>query len=106
MTIVDNLTSTYKRMARVARYRPGAPSDGMGNIVVPIKDLDIKSESREFVTDYMSEENTGTFDIGYANFEDRPTLMLTVEAARAICGGNLTLVARLLRLALEDVEEK
>lgn len=43
-------------------------------------------ELNKFVDEWITEEKGGTFKIGCPDFHDRPTLILLIEAARALCG--------------------
>ncbi len=43
-------------MAREARYRPAAPSDGFGNITVPEDELDLDAEARAYAERWSREE--------------------------------------------------
>lgn len=49
----QQIASAYRRMAEEADYRPGAPSDGMGNITVPSDELDIHDEIRRFTRSFL-----------------------------------------------------
>jgi hypothetical protein len=53
---------TRRQIARVyrimdnLRYRPAAPSDGLGNIACPVDELDIDSEIAQYAGDWWSQE--------------------------------------------------
>jgi hypothetical protein len=101
---IDQTTHTYARMAREARYRPTAPSDGMGTITAAPEDLNLQREAANYATGWRREEDTGTYMIGCPGYSDRPALIYMVEEARNLCGMNRTVAARLLRMALTDLE--
>lgn len=96
--------STYKRMAKEARYRPAAPSDGCGNISVHSSLLDLNAEALTYAADWLKEEERMDYFLGCPDYLDRPALIFIVEAARALNGVDHGLAARLLRLALAEIE--
>lgn len=100
----QQVADTYRRMAAQARYRPAAPSDGFGTIVVPLADLDIDSEARAYAQRFIAEEDEQEFWLGCPGFGDRPALVLLVEAARALCGTDTALAARLARMAADELD--
>jgi hypothetical protein len=100
-TTHEQLTGAYRAMARVARYRPAAPSDGLGNITAPIDCLDLEREASKYAERFHREEDD-RFRIGCCSYRTRPATV--VEAARAMCGGQEDLASDLLRMALADLE--
>jgi hypothetical protein len=72
-----------------AKYRPAAPSDGFGNITVPIQELDIDAEAAEYAENWWAEEDELMFAVGCCNFSTRPATIYAIEAARLMCGGDL-----------------
>lgn len=104
MTAHRQTMHTYARMVTDAGYRPAAPSDGMGNITAPCEQLDLATEADAYATAWHADEDSLTYSIGCPDYEDRPALILAVEAARQLCGGDRASSARLLRLALADLE--
>lgn len=102
----EQLTEAYKRMAREARYRPAAPSDGFGNITVPEDELDLEAEARDYAVSWWAEEDQQYFWLGCCDFVSRPAAVFAVEAARNLNAGTIgkqTAIA-LLKMALRDVE--
>ena len=84
----DLIAAAYRTMAARARYRPGAPSDGSGNLAPgtprTVTDAEITTYARQF----LSEEDERSFFIGCATSPDYlPALILAVEAARLCCAG-------------------
>ena len=102
----EQIENAYRTMATEAKYRPTAPSDGFGHIVVPDDELDLDAEARDYALRWWSEEDDGRFDIGSADFTTRKAMIFAVEAARLMAGGasNERHAAKLLRLALEEIE--
>jgi endonuclease/exonuclease/phosphatase (EEP) superfamily protein YafD len=102
--VSEQIETTYRRMDAEARYRPCAPGDGMGNIVVPLEELDIEAEAREYADAWWAEEDDGSFYVGCCDHLTRPATIFAMEAARCLCGADPETAARLLRLAAEEVE--
>jgi len=100
------IVSTYKKMAVKARYRPAAPSDGMGHVTAPLEELDLEQEALEYAVRWNEEENQRTFHVGVCNFPTRPATIFAVEAARNMCGTNDHLALTLLRMAVSELEQR
>lgn len=100
MNYYDQIFETYIRMFNDAFYRPGAESDGMGNI---IGELDLGQEVYEYARSWRNEEDSMSFHIGVPSFENRPALVFTIEAARAMAANDKALAMRLLELAAEAI---
>ena len=101
--MIAQVEHIYRRLAREARYRPAAPSDGLGNITVPERELDLDAEATEYAMSWLAEEHGLDYSLGCPDWHDRPALIFAVEAARAICGGNRVLARRLLAMAFEGI---
>jgi hypothetical protein len=97
--IFDQLAGTYRLMAGKGRYRPAAPSDGFGHITVPVRELSMDAEIMDYAAQWWGEEESREWHLGCPTFDLRPAMVLAVEAARACCGGDRELAARLLDLA-------
>lgn len=100
----EQVAEAYGRMATEARYRPAAPSDGLGNIVMPEAELVLGDESAEYARQWMSQEDEGNFSTGYPDHPGRPALVFTIEAARLICGVTYEPAAQLLRMAAAELD--
>jgi len=87
----------YEMMAHHVGLRAAAPIDGP-----PAASLQV--EALGYADDFENEH--GKFILGYADYPDRPTLAYIVEAARNLNGLNPTVAARLLRMALADIESR
>ena len=103
---LKQIVDSYKRMAVVSRYRPGAPSDGLGNVVVPLEDLDLEQEALQYAATWNAEENAREFHVGVCNFPTRPATIFAIEAARNMCGAEDQLALRLLRMAVSELERQ
>ena len=101
---LSQMRTTYRRMSKEARYRPAAPSDGLGNITGP---LDMAREADLYARMWRRDEDAQDYPIGCPDYHHRPALVFTIEAARLICGldgpGRATAV-RLLRMAADELE--
>ena len=102
----QQIEDAYRRMADQGRYRPAAPSDGMGNITVPLEDLDLDAEAKEYARRWTEEENKGLFYVGVCNFSTRPSTIFAIEAARNLCGVSDGAALRLLKMAAAELEEQ
>lgn len=102
-TTAEQIATTYAHMAHLG-YRPAAPSDGFGNITVPLDQLDLGAESMKYARSWDTEEDEQSWYVGCPPFEGRPALILAIEAARLICGCSPDIAARLLRFAADDLE--
>jgi hypothetical protein len=105
---VENLANAYRAMAEQAHYRPAAPSDGMGNITVPLDELDLDEEAHEYAVEWLTEEHDDTFFIGCTDFALAPATVFAIEAARNLCAGLLGVetARRLLAMALAELDAK
>jgi hypothetical protein len=101
------IADAYRRMAVEARYRPAAPSDGLGNITVPVEELDLDAEARQYAEHWWEQEDDGSYVIGCANYEDRAAMIFALEAARFCCSGfgSRPFARRLLEMALGELSE-
>ncbi len=105
LTSPEQIAETYRRMAEEGRYRPMAPSDGFGNITVPVEELDLDAEARDYAVRWTREEDVAAFHIGTCNYATRPVMILAVEASRLTCSGDADQDAlTLLRMAVAEME--
>jgi hypothetical protein len=102
----EQITEAYKRMATEASYRPRAPSDGLGNITVPVEELDLDAEADSYADRWWAEEDRGEYDVGVCHGSFRPATIFAIEAARLMCSGvgSEAHVMKLLRMAADDIE--
>ncbi len=104
---LEQIETAYRRMAEEVQYRPAAPSDGLGNITVPLEDLDLDAEARAYATDWWQQEDECVFVIGCPDYTLRLAMIYLIEAARLCCGGRdaRAETLRLLTLAAREVIE-
>lgn len=100
----EQVVRTYERLAREAKYRPTAPGDGLGNITVPVAELDLPAEAAAYAVGWGRDEQSMDFFLGCPSFDDRPALIFIVEAARLLNGVERKGAAHLLRMALAELE--
>jgi hypothetical protein len=101
----EQIEDIYRRLAEEGRYRPAAPSDGMGGVLVPEEELDLDAEAADYAERWRAEEDRGDYQIGSCSKEDRPAFIFTIEAARIIAGvGSKGHAARLLRMAADELD--
>ena len=98
----------YLMMATEALYRPQAPGDGMGSVNLTEEELMDHSlllqEAVEYATRFRDEEDSLKFRIGISDFATNRAFVFTIEAARSLAGANSELAAKLLEMAMRDVE--
>jgi hypothetical protein len=102
----DQTRAAYRRMAREARYRPAAPSDGFGNITEPLESLDLDAEATLYARSWREQEDAQVYRLGCPDFADRETLIFIVEAARLLCGVERQGAAELLRMAADNLRAR
>jgi hypothetical protein len=104
--IEKQIMEAYWRMGAHARYRP-AVGDGFGGIAVPLEDLNIQREARDYARRWWAEENETTFHIGLADFQARRAMIYAVEIARLCCGGidAIPHARKLARVLVEELEQ-
>jgi hypothetical protein len=97
----------YRRLAEEGRYRPAAPSDGMGGVLVPEDELDLDAEAADYAERWRAEEDGGNHHVGSCSKNDGSAFIFSIEAARIIAGGGGSgHAARLLRMAAAELDGK
>jgi hypothetical protein len=98
----------YLMMATEALYRPEAPGDGMGSVNLTEEELMdhdlLLREAVDYATRFREEEDNLKFRIGISDFVTNRAFVFTIEAARSLAGANSDLAAKLLEMAVQDVE--
>lgn len=104
--IVEQIASAYKLMAEKARYRPAAPSDGVGNITAPPEKLNLERESLQYAESWWDQEDKRKFNVGCCNYSTRPATIFAIEGARLMCAGSTAnkTALELLQLAVEQLK--
>jgi hypothetical protein len=104
--ISDQVSQAYKEMADNARYRPAAPSDGMGNIIAPEHELNLEQEQAQYVKRWWDEEDAHKFHVGCCDFRTRPAVIFSIEAIRNLNAGvNGTACGlKLLEMAVQQLK--
>jgi hypothetical protein len=105
---VARFRRAYLRMAKEAKYRPQAPSDGFtGNVALTKQQLAdpirLKQEATEYALRFNAEEDTLRFQLGCSDFHTNMAFVWTVEAARALCGARSDLALDLLLMAVKEI---
>lgn len=112
---VDRFASAYRMLADLG-YRPAAPGDGYGNIVVPLEELDLDAEAESYAHRFMAEEDTHCYRAGVTHYSFNRVAVLVLEALRLTNSGvfwgsddtasGARLVPQLLRLAAAEYERE
>ena len=107
---VKRFAEAYLIMAKDAKYRPEAPSDGFGNIQLSpdeLKDPDrLRDEAAAYALKFKKEDDATIFRIGCSNFSTNRPFVFAIETARLLAsgnGGNSTAL-RLLKMAVKEIE--
>ena len=100
----------YMMMAN-AGYRPAAPGDGFGGIYLTndqMKDRErLYTEAVQYALAFAREEDGDAFLIGCSNYDTNRAFLLCIEAARLLAGGgNDRCAVKLLKLAIEEIEQE
>jgi len=96
----------YRAMAALPRpYRPGAPSDGYGNITVPLDQLDLDTEALEWATRLSAETDSRQFYIGVPDYSLNRAFAYALEIARACCGVQPELARELTVLLAAELDQ-
>jgi hypothetical protein len=91
--------TAYRRMSRF--YRPAAVD--MDDLAYPPD----KNEYKRYTQQWQQQEDSGDLVVfmGCCDFDTRPSAIYAVEAARAMNAGRTRIARRLLRLALDSLDE-
>jgi hypothetical protein len=108
---LDTIGEAYRAMGEVG-YRPAAPSDGLGNIVVPLAETDIDQEIRSYAERFEEEEDSDRYWAGCTHGEFLRAAIWTLEAFRLMNGGRFfgenergaSIVPAFLRMAADEYE--
>jgi hypothetical protein len=99
----SQIENAYHEMVKTARYRPGAPDDGFGNLIdekAPITQDEIEG----YAGRWWKQEDDCTFWVGCCNFSTRAATMFAIEAAHNMCGAADRTALRLLKMAVRELE--
>jgi hypothetical protein len=100
----------YLEMARRARYRPGAPSDGMGHIDMTDEDFHdlriLNREAAKYALEFLKEDDAMEYDMGCPDGAVNKAFFYAIETARLLCGGRGSEkpAIELLKMAIEEIE--
>jgi hypothetical protein len=107
----ERYRDAYLKMARETKYRPGAPSDGWGNILLSREELAdstrLQREAEEYGIDFVKQDDAMVYPMGCPNGAVNQAFFYTIEAARLLCSdyeGN-RLAKKLLKMALGQITE-
>jgi hypothetical protein len=105
----ERFKEAYRQMAKLAKYRPAAPSDGFGNITRELDDPeDLEQESWRYAKRLYEQDEKALFEIhGCSNFDTNRALIYLLEAAQILCSGSRDdLALKLLNMAIKDIKTK
>jgi hypothetical protein len=106
---VQRFVDAYLAMAKQAKYRPAAPSDGFGNVQLSLEQVRdperLHRESIQYAVQFLAEEDKDSFWIGCSDFRTNKAFAWTIEAARQLASGmsgNATAL-KLLEMAAREI---
>lgn len=104
--IFEQIRSAYKDMAQQAKYRPAAPSDGLGHITVPVAELNIEREAAAYAKQWWKQEDDCSYSLGCCDFRTRRAAIFATEAAHLMNGGRSgnSYALILLHMAAKELE--
>lgn len=106
----ERFAEAYIVLAERARYRPGAPGDGLGSINLTPEQLRDSERLRREALDYgialsQSLDQRSVF-IGVPNWSTSKAFFYALEAARLLCAGVADRSAlTVLELAVEELKQ-
>jgi hypothetical protein len=102
----ERFKEAYRQMSEVARYRPAAPSDGMGNIVRELNDPeDLEKEAWRYARKIYQQDEDTLFEIhGCSNYTTNRALVYILEAAGCLCGAQNVTALKLLDMAIKEIK--
>jgi hypothetical protein len=101
--------AAYVEMVRTARYRPQAPEDGFGNILLTRAELEdqsrLEAEATSYAIRFLREEDSGSWHLGYSDFSTNRAFMWAIEAARQLATGTSgrATALKLLQMAATEI---
>jgi len=109
--VAPRIRAAYKKMAKKARYRPYAPSDGLGNISLTDAELadpgrlEREAATAALIFDDDDKEHLHAV-IGCVNGDSAAAMFYCLQAAEVCCtgSGELPIAIALLKLAIEELE--
>jgi hypothetical protein len=106
---LQRFRAAYVAMVRTAHYRPQAPEDGFGNILLTQAELDdqsrLEAEAAAYAIRFLREEDSGAWHLGYSDFSTNRAFMWAIEAARQLATGisGRTTALKLLQMAATEI---
>ena len=106
---LQRFRAAYVAMVRAAHYRPQAPEDGFGNILLTQAELEdpglLEAEATSYAVRFLREEDSGSWHLGYRDFSTNRAFMWAIEAARQLATGisGRTTALKLLQMATGEI---
>jgi len=109
---LERFHQAYLAMAKQAKYRPQAPSDGCGNIQLTKEQcadkIRLNAEATAYALAFDREEDSLQFWIGCSNFSTNRAFVFAIEAARVLASdsdGN-PVAQKLLEMAVAEIRDE
>lgn len=106
LSVTDQIEAAYRQMAGEARYRPSAPSDGLGTITVPLAELDLDVEATTYAHRWNRDEDSMEYWVGCCDYATRPAVIFAIKAVRNLNAGMFgrATALTLLKMAVTSLE--
>jgi len=100
---IQRFQEAYRQMATGDKphYRPGAPSDGWGNITVPIEELDLETESLRWAVKLSREADEGSSP----DYLTNRAFVYATSLVDALCMPELGLARKLVNLLVAEMDD-
>lgn len=104
------LVEAYLEMAKTAKFRPEAPSDGFGNIMLEPEELEdgdiLAAEAERYAKRLIQQENQSKIAIiGCTNGSYNKLFVYLLNAAQMCCGtsDSFPFLKRLVKMSMDEV---
>jgi hypothetical protein len=100
----------YLAMAKRAKYRPGAPSDGCGHITMSLEEFRdpniLDREAAEYALGFLRQDDRMEYPMGCPDGNFNKAFFYAIEVARLLCSGlgAERPAIELLKMAIEEME--
>jgi hypothetical protein len=103
----ERYRTAYLEMAKQARYRPAAPSDGCGNIELDedeLRDPDrVQREARQYALAFVAKDDKMEYPMGCPDGRGNRAFCYAIEAATLLCAAEPVIATKLLQMAVAEI---
>jgi hypothetical protein len=106
----ERYRAAYLEMAAQAHYRPAAPNDGCGNILLDDDELAdparLHREAQKYALRFVAQDDKMEYSIGCPDGKGNRAFCYIIEAANALCAPEPKLAIKLLKMAVAEVDRE